>query len=41
VLKAKQAGVVPAVKPLIESLEDSHFYLSDSLKQAALRLAGE
>jgi len=40
-LKAKQAGVVAAVKPLIEKLEEQGFYLSPALKTESLRLAGE
>lgn len=40
-LKAKRAGVIGAIKPLIEKLEDEGFYLSEVLKAEALRLAGE
>jgi len=40
-LKAKQAGVIAAVRPLIEKLESHHFYLAAALKAEALRLAGE
>jgi predicted nucleic acid-binding protein len=40
-LKAKQAGVVAVVKPLLEKLEQQGFYLSPALKAEALRLARE
>ena len=40
-LKAKQAGAIAAVRPLIEKLEAHHFYLAAALKAEALRLAGE
>lgn len=40
-LKAKQAGAIASVRPLIEKLETHRFYLSASLKSEALRLAGE
>ena len=40
-LRAKRAGVVAEVKPLIGKLEDVGFYLSEALKEEALRIAGE
>ncbi len=40
-LKAKQAGIIAAVRPLIEKLEAHGFYLGAALKAEALRLAGE
>jgi predicted nucleic acid-binding protein len=40
-LKAKAAGVIPAVKPVIAKLEDDGFFLAEELKAEALRLAGE
>ncbi len=40
-LKAKAAGLIGAVKPFIEKLEDEGFYLAEELKAEALRLAGE
>ena len=40
-VKAKAAGVIPAVKPLIEALEANGFYLSQAVKERILRLAGE
>lgn len=40
-LKAKQEGVIPAVRPLLEALEVHHFRIGDSLRAEALRLAGE
>lgn len=41
VLEAKRAGLVPAVAPLIEALRSTGLFLSDSLVQRALALAGE
>ncbi len=40
-LRAKQDGLIPHVKPLLDALEASQFYLSHALKQKILRLAGE
>jgi predicted nucleic acid-binding protein len=40
-IKAKQAGAIASVRPLIEKLETHGFYLSAGLKSEALRLAGE
>ncbi len=40
-LRAKQTGVIAAVRPLIENLEANHFYLDAALKAEALRIAGE
>jgi uncharacterized protein len=40
-LRAKQAGVISAVRPLTEKLESHGFYLSEALKSESLRLAGE
>ncbi|HLL73696.1 MAG TPA: DUF3368 domain-containing protein [Pyrinomonadaceae bacterium] len=40
-LKAKRGGVIPAIRPVIEALELNGFYLSDALREEALRLAGE
>jgi uncharacterized protein len=40
-LRAKQAGILPAIRPLIEALENVGFHLGDALKEEALRLAGE
>jgi uncharacterized protein len=41
VVKAKRAGIISAVKPLIEKMEELGFYLIAALKAEALRLAGE
>ncbi len=41
VLKAKQAGVIPAVGPTLDALERKGFYLTEDLKAETLRLAGE
>jgi predicted nucleic acid-binding protein len=40
-LKAKQENVIPAIRPLVAALEASGFYLSESLKEEVLQLAGE
>ncbi|MBI5471914.1 MAG: DUF3368 domain-containing protein [Ignavibacteriae bacterium] len=40
-LRAKQAAALPAIRPLIDDLEHSHFYISSALKEEALHLAGE
>lgn len=40
-IRAKEAGIVKAVKPLIEELEANHFYIGESLKGEALKIAGE
>jgi predicted nucleic acid-binding protein len=40
-VKAKQRGLVPAVKPLIEQLQQSGIRLADFVIDEALQLAGE
>lgn len=40
-LRAKKAGKLPAIRPLIEQLRVEHFFISESLVAEALRLAGE
>jgi predicted nucleic acid-binding protein len=40
-LRAKQLPVVAAIRPLIDDLEKNGFYISASLKEEALRRAGE
>ncbi len=40
-VKAKQAGMIPALKPLLDSLELNGFSLSEPLKAEALKLVGE
>jgi predicted nucleic acid-binding protein len=40
-VRAKHAGIIPALKPLLDSLELNNFYISEALKAEALRLAGE
>lgn len=40
-LKAKQQGRVPAIKPLIDQLRQDGIWLSDGLVIEALKLAGE
>lgn len=41
ILRAKQRGIMPACKPLLDALVAAGFRLSESLYQEALRLAGE
>lgn len=40
-LKAKQNGLVPAIKPLLDALDEQHFRIGFALREEALRLAGE
>ncbi len=40
-LKAKQAGIIPAVLPLLDALDQHQFRISPSLRTEALRLACE
>jgi len=40
-LKAKRAGLIDSVKPLLERLKSAGFYLTQELEQEALRLAEE
>ena len=40
-IRAKQNGIYPAFKPLLEELERTGFYVSDALKEEALQIAGE
>jgi len=39
--KAKQAGIIAVLKPVLSKLEAKGFYISDALKEEALRIAGE
>ena len=41
VLAAKQAGRIPAARPVLEQLRDRGMYLSDAVLQRALRLVDE
>lgn len=41
VLRAKQVGLIPLVRPLLEDLDQAGFWLSPSLVQQALHIAGE
>jgi predicted nucleic acid-binding protein len=40
-VRAKQAGIIPLVKPLLDELERKHFYLGEEIKKETLRLCGE
>lgn len=41
ILKAKQAGFIPAIRPLLEALDANQFRIGEALRAEALRLAGE
>ena len=38
---AKQRGILPTIKPVLQNLDDTGFYVSAVLKEEALRLAEE
>ena len=38
---AKQRGILPSIKPVLQNLDDTGFYVSTALKEEALRLAEE
>jgi predicted nucleic acid-binding protein len=40
-VQAKRAGLVSAIRPLLEHLESLGFHMSEGLKEEALRLVGE
>ncbi len=40
-VKAKQAGLIPCLKPLLDELQVNEFYLTEALKVEALKLIGE
>ena len=40
-LKAKQEGVIPEVRPLLDALDANQFRIGAALRAEALRLAGE
>ena len=40
-LKAKQEGVMSAVRPLLDALDAKQFRIGDALRAEALRMAGE
>jgi predicted nucleic acid-binding protein len=39
IIKAKEVGLISAVRPLLESLENNNFHISTELVVEALRLA--
>ncbi len=41
IVKAKSAGIITAVRPLLDSLDACKFHVSRDLRNEALRLAGE
>lgn len=40
-VRAKQNGVVSAIKPILDDLERNNFFISRALREEALKLAGE
>lgn len=40
-VKAKQAGIIPAILPLLDALDSKGFRITTALRVEALRLAGE
>ena len=38
---AKQRGILPSIKPVLQNLDDTGFYVSAALKEEALRLVEE
>jgi len=40
-LKAKETGLLPALAPVLERLQDLRFRMDPETRQAVLRLAGE
>jgi predicted nucleic acid-binding protein len=40
-LQAKQAGLLPAVSPILDRLQELRFRMDPETRQAVLRLAGE
>ncbi len=40
-INAKNAGIIHAMKPIIEDLERNNFYISENLKNEALKIAKE
>jgi predicted nucleic acid-binding protein len=40
-MRAKRSGIIPSLKPLLSKLEANQFYVSNVLKEEALRLANE
>lgn len=40
-LKAKNLGLIPSIKPLIEKMQTAGFYISDNIKNLILKAANE
>lgn len=40
-VRAKQNGVVPAIKPILDDLELNNFFINRALREEALNLVGE
>lgn len=41
IIKAKEAGIIASIKPLLENLKKTNFRISDNLSEEAMRQAGE
>jgi len=41
IMAAKEAGALPAVRPVLESMRANGYWLSDAIIDAAAQLAGE
>lgn len=41
IIKAKLLGIIPSIKPLLNKIRKTDFYLSDDLEEMALKEAGE
>ena len=40
-VRAKQSGIIPLLKPILDDLETSGFYISNALREEGLRIVGE
>jgi predicted nucleic acid-binding protein len=40
-VKAKQNGIIAALKPVLDALEMNEFFISETLRQEALQIVGE
>jgi uncharacterized protein len=40
-VRAKQNGVITAIKPILDDLESNSFFISQALREEALKLVGE
>ncbi len=40
-VRAKQSGIISALKPILDNLELNSFFISQALREEALKLVGE